>query len=129
MEHLWRNPVQASEDVERRIDMWRALGAFLLCALFALDAWHWQATFLPFWLVNTAVHESGHAIFGTLTHNELIMLVMGAGWETLFPFIVGVWFLTRRRNWVAFAICMAWVADTLVGAAIYINDAPLGNSR
>jgi hypothetical protein len=127
MEHLWRNPVPAPDDVQRRIDMWRGLGGLLVCAVFTVDAWHWQASFLPIWLMNMAVHESGHAIFGAITHNELIMLMMGNGWESLFPLIVGVWFLARRRNWVAFAICMAWVADTLVGAAIYINDAPLGN--
>jgi hypothetical protein len=126
MERVWRNDVTASEAVERRIDMWRALGGLLMCALFAVDAWHWHATFLPFWLMNMAVHESGHAIFRTLTHNELVMLIMGNGFEALFPLVIGIWFLVRRRNWVAFAICMAWVADTLVGAAIYIADAPVG---
>ena len=127
MEHLWRSDVQAPDAVQRRLDMWRGIGALFVCALFAIDAWHWQATFLPFWLMNTAIHESGHAIFGTITHNELITLVMGNGWETLFPLIIGVWFLVRQRNWVAFGICMAWVANTLVGAAIYSADAPVGN--
>ena len=124
---LYRNEVTLPEDVQRRIDVWRGIGALFLVALYAWDAWKWNESFLPLHMMNMAIHESGHALVGTVSgHNELITLVMGNGWETLFPFIIGVWFLVRRKNWVAFGICMAWVANTLVDAAIYIYDAPRG---
>jgi hypothetical protein len=123
----YRNEVTLPEDVQRRIDTWRALGGLLLVALYAWDAWRWNEGFLPIHLMNTAVHESGHALFGIISgHNELITLIMGNGWESLFPLIIGLWFLVRKKNWVAFGICMAWVANTLVDAAVYIYDAPRG---
>jgi len=124
---LYRNDVKLPEDVQRRIDVWRGIGALFLVSLYAWDAWKWNETFLPIHLMNLAIHESGHALFGVASgHNELITLVMGNGWETLFPFIIGVWFLIRRKNWVAFGICMAWVASALIDAAVYIYDAPRG---
>ena len=124
---LYRSDVKLPEEAERHIDVWRGVGGLLLVALYAWDAWKWNETFLPIHLMNLAIHESGHALFGMASgHNELITLIMGNGWETLFPFIIGVWFLVRRKNWVAFGICMAWVANTLVDAAIYIYDAPRG---
>ena len=124
---LYRSDVTLPEAVQRRIDVWRGIGALFLVAFYAWDAWKWNESFMLFHLMNTAIHESGHALFGMLSgHNELITLVMGNGWESLFPFIIGVWFLVRKRNWVAFGICMAWVANTLVDAAVYIYDAPRG---
>ncbi|MEP7060062.1 MAG: hypothetical protein ABI828_04965 [Actinomycetota bacterium] len=124
---LYRSDVTLPEDVQRRIDVWRGIGGLLLVTLYAWDAWKWNETFLPIHLMNTAIHESGHALFGIVSgHNERITLIMGNGWETLFPCVIGIWFLVRKKNWVAFGVCMAWVANTLVDAAIYIYDAPRG---
>ena len=52
--------------------------------------------------------------------------VMGSGFEVLFPLVVGVYFLVRRHNPVAAAICGGWAASALASAATYIADADDG---
>jgi hypothetical protein len=70
------------------------------------------------------VHESGHVLFRPF--GELTMLIMGSGFEVLFPLAAGVVFLLRRRDVVASAVCCGWTASALASAATYIADADDG---
>jgi hypothetical protein len=74
--------------------------------------------------LNIAVHESGHVLFRPF--GEMTMLIMGSGFEVLFPFVVGVVFLLRKRDLVSTAVCWGWAASALAGAATYIADADDG---
>jgi hypothetical protein len=73
---------------------------------------------------NIAVHESGHVLFRPF--GELTMLIMGSGFEVLFPLAAGVVFLLRMRDVVASAVCCGWTASALASAATYIADADDG---
>jgi hypothetical protein len=54
------------------------------------------------------------------------MLMMGSGFEVLFPFAVGAYFLVRKRDLVATAVAWGWAASALASAATYIGDADDG---
>ena len=49
--------------------------------------------------LNIAVHEIGHLLFRPF--GEFTMLFMGSGFEVLFPFVVGAYFLVRKRDLVS----------------------------
>jgi hypothetical protein len=51
---------------------------------------------------------------------------MGNGFETALPLVAAAMFLIRKRNWVACGMCLAWCANTLTDASLYIYDAPRG---
>lgn len=74
--------------------------------------------------LNIAVHESGHVFFRPF--GELTMLIMGSGFEVLFPLSVGAVFLLRKRDLVATAVCLGWAASALASAATYVADADDG---
>jgi hypothetical protein len=57
---------------------------------------------------------------------ELPMLIMGSGFEVLFPFAVGIVFLIRKRDLVSAAVSWGWSATALASAATYIADADDG---
>jgi hypothetical protein len=57
---------------------------------------------------------------------ELTMLIMGSGFEVLFPFAVGLVFLIRKRDVVSAAVSWGWSASALASAATYIADADDG---
>jgi hypothetical protein len=104
--------------------VYKAVGAILLIA-----GWGWFALVQQdqtpiFVYLNIAVHETGHVLFRPF--GELPMLIMGSGFEVLFPLAVGVFFLVRRRDLVAAAICGGWAASALASAATYIADADDG---
>ncbi|HET9671964.1 MAG TPA: hypothetical protein VFQ40_03855, partial [Actinomycetota bacterium] len=116
--------VTLPEHFERRLVTYRAAGAIVL-----IGVWGWfalvrgdQTPVLVY--LNIAVHEVGHAVFRPF--GELVMLVMGSGSEVLFPFLVSVYFLARRRDTVAGAICFGWCASALASAATYLADADDG---
>jgi hypothetical protein len=117
-------PVQLPDDIQRRLNVYKAVGAVLLIAV-----WGWFALVKNdqtpiFVYLNIAVHETGHVLFRPF--GELIMLMMGSGFEVLFPFAVGVYFLLRRRDLVATAVSWGWAASALASAATYIGDADDG---
>jgi hypothetical protein len=74
--------------------------------------------------LNIAVHETGHVLFRPF--GELTMLIMGSGFEVLFPFAVGLVFLIWKRDLVSTAVSWGWSASALASAAIYIADADDG---
>jgi hypothetical protein len=117
-------PVQLPDDVERRLTVYKAASALLLIAV-----WGWFALVKDdqtpiFVYLNIAVHESGHVLFRPF--GELTMLIMGSGFEVLFPFAVGVVFLVRKRDLVSTAVSWGWSASALASAATYIADADDG---
>jgi hypothetical protein len=117
-------PVQLPDDIERRLSLYKAAGALLLIAV-----WGWFALVRNdqtpiFVYLNIAVHETGHVLFRPF--GELTMLIMGSGFEVLFPFAVGVVFLIRKRDLVSTAVSWGWSASALASAATYIADADDG---
>jgi hypothetical protein len=117
-------PVPLPDDIQRRLNVFKAAGALLLIAV-----WGWFALVKNdqtpiFVYLNIAVHEIGHLLFRPF--GELTMLVMGSGFEVLFPLAVGAYFLVRRRDVVAAAVAWGWSASALASAATYIGDADDG---
>lgn len=116
--------VKLPDDLERRLTVYKAAGALLLIAV-----WGWFALVMNdqtpiFVYLNIAVHEAGHVLFRPF--GELTMLIMGSGFEVLFPFAVGVVFLLRKRDLVSTAVSWGWSASALASAATYIADADDG---
>ena len=117
-------PAQLPDDIERRLTAYKAAGALLLIAV-----WGWFALVKNdqtpiFVYLNIAVHEIGHVLFRPF--GELTMLIMGSGFEVLFPFAVGVVFLIRKRDIVSTAVSWGWSASAFASAAMYIADADDG---
>lgn len=117
-------PVPLPDDIERRLTAYKAAGALLLIAV-----WGWFALVKNnqtpiFVYLNIAVHEIGHVLFRPF--GELTMLIMGSGFEVLFPFAVGVVFLIRKRDLISTAVSWGWSASALASAATYIADADDG---
>jgi hypothetical protein len=117
-------PVRLPDDIERRLTVYKAWGALLL-----IGVWGWCALVKNdqtpiFVYLNLAVHETGHVLFRPF--GELTMLIMGSGFEVLFPFAVGVVFLIRKRDLVSTAVSWGWSASALASAATYIADADDG---
>jgi hypothetical protein len=117
-------PVRLPDDIERRLTVYKAAGALLLIAV-----WGWFALVKNdqtpiFVYLNIAVHETGHVLFRPF--GELTMLIMGSGFEVLFPFAVGIVFLIRKRDLVSTAVSWGWAASALASAATYIADADDG---
>ena len=117
-------PVKLPDDIERRLTVSKAAGALLLIAV-----WGWFALAKNdqtpiFVYLNIAVHESGHVLFRPF--GELTMLIMGSGFEVLFPFAVGLVFLVRKRDVVSTSVSWGWSASALASAATYIADADDG---
>jgi hypothetical protein len=117
-------PVELPDDIQRRLNVYKAAGALLLIAV-----WGWFALVKNdqtpiFVYLNIAVHESGHVLFRPF--GELTMLIMGSGFEVLFPLLAGVVFLLRKRDLVATSVCGGWAASALASAATYIADADDG---
>ena len=117
-------PVELPDDIQRRLDVYKAIGALLLIAV-----WGWFALVKNdqtpiFVYLNIAVHEVGHVLFRPF--GELTMLIMGSGFEVLFPFALGVVFLVVKRDLVSTAVAWGWAASALASAATYIGDADDG---
>ena len=117
-------PVKLPDDLERRVTAYKAAGAILLIAVWGWFALVRQDQTPIFVYLNIAVHETGHVLFRPF--GELTMLIMGSGFEVLFPLAVGVYFFVRRHDLVAAAICGGWAASALASAATYIADADDG---
>jgi len=116
-------PVELPEHVQRRLTVYKAVGAVLL-----IGVWGWFALVerdqTPLFVyLNIAVHETGHVLFRPF--GELTMLIMGSGFEVLFPFLVGIHLLIKR-DVVATSVCFGWAASALASAATYIADADDG---
>jgi hypothetical protein len=116
--------VQLPDDIERRLNVWKAVGALGVCAIYGRFSIvkNVQVPVLVF--LDIAVHEIGHKVFSPF--GNLIMLVMGTGTQILFPLVVGLVFGIWKRNFIAWGICWAWAASAMCDGARYIYDAPRG---
>jgi hypothetical protein len=117
-------PVPLADDIQRRLNVYKAVGTLLL-----ISVWGWFALVKNdqtpvFVYLNIAVHETGHVLFRPF--GELTMLMMGSGFEVLFPLAVGAYFLLRRRDVVSTAVAWGWASSALASAATYIGDADDG---
>ena len=118
--------VQLPEDIQRRLNVLKAVGALGLCAIYGWFAIlkDTQVPILEF--LDIAVHEVGHKLFSPF--GNLIMLIMGTGTQILFPFLVGIVFAIWKRDTIAWGICWAWSANAMCDGARYIYDAPVATS-
>ena len=93
--------VQLPDDVQRRLDALKAVGALGVCAIYGWFAIvkNVQVPVLVF--LDVAVHEVGHKVFSPF--GNLIMLIMGTGTQILFPLIVGIVFAIWKRDLIAWA--------------------------
>ncbi len=116
--------VQLPDDIQRRLNTWKAAGALGVCAIYGWFAIvkNVQVPVLVF--LDIAVHEIGHKVFSPF--GNLIMLIMGTGTQILFPLVVGVVFGIWKRNVIAWGICWTWAASAMCDGARYIYDAPRG---
>ena len=119
-----RGRVELPEDLQHRLTAYKAAGALVL-----IGVWGWFAVLhgdqTPvFVYLNIAVHEAGHVLFRPF--GELTMLIMGSGFEVLFPLAMAAYFLALRKDAVAGAVCLGWCASALASAATYIGDADDG---
>jgi hypothetical protein len=116
--------VTLPQDIQRRLDVWKAIGALLVCALYGWFALVRNAQTPVLEFADIAVHEMGHKVFSPF--GELTMLIMGSGSQVLFPLLLGVMFAVWKRNLIAWGVCWAWAANAMSDAARYIYDAPRG---
>ena len=116
--------VQLPEVVQRQLNFWWALGALVVCAFYGWFSIVRDAETPVLEFMDVAVHEVGHELFSGF--GELIMLVMGSGFQVLFPFVLGIAFGVWKRNLIAWGVCWAWAANAMCDAARYIYDAPRG---
>jgi hypothetical protein len=94
--------VQLPEDVQRRLDALKAVGALGVCMIYGWFAIvkNVQVPVLVF--LDVAVHEVGHKVFSPF--GNLIMLIMGTGTQILFPLVVGIVFAIWKRDLIAWGI-------------------------
>jgi hypothetical protein len=116
--------VELPEHLDRRLTTYKAVAALLLIAV-----WGWFAVLhgdqTPIFVyLNIAVHETGHVLFRPF--GELTMLIMGSGFEVLFPLLMAGYFVAFRKDIVAGSVCLGWGASALASAATYIADADDG---
>jgi hypothetical protein len=116
--------VQLPEDIQRRLNAWKAVGALGVCAIYGWFAIVKDAQVPVLVFLDIAVHEIGHKLFSPF--GDLIMLAMGTGFQILFPFVVGLVFGIWKRNFIAWGVCWAWSANAMCDGARYIYDAPRG---
>ena len=116
--------VQLPEDIQRRLNAWKAVGALGVCAIYGWFAIVKDAQLPVLVFLDIAVHEVGHKLFSPF--GDLIMLIMGTGFQVLFPFVVGLVFGIWKRNFIAWGVCWAWSANAMCDGARYIYDAPRG---
>jgi hypothetical protein len=126
MELLSRKaPLTVPEDVQRRLNLWKGLGALFLVGLWGYFGFVKNAEVPVLMFLDIAVHEVGHKVFSPF--GEVTMLMMGSGSQMLFPLLLGLYFGIFRRDLVAWGICWAWAAGAFADAARYIGDATQGS--
>ena len=112
------------QDIQRRLTLFRAAGALVICSLWGYFAFLKHTEMPVFMFLDIAVHETGHVIFRPF--GELIMLIMGSGWEVAFPFLLGIFFIVWKKDLIAWGVCWAWSANAMADASRYIFDATRG---
>jgi hypothetical protein len=116
--------VQLPDDIQHRLNAWKAVGALGVCAIYGWFAIVKDTQVPVLVFLDISVHEIGHKLFSPF--GDLIMLIMGTGFQVLFPFVVGLVYGIWKRNFIAWGVCWAWSASAMCDGARYIYDAPRG---
>lgn len=116
--------VELPENVQQTLNMWLAVFALVWSAVYGWHAFVRGSRVPILEYMDIAVHELGHIVFQPF--GSLVSLIMGSGSQVLFPFVVGLVFLARKRDPIRAGICWAWCGAAAADAATYIYDAPRG---
>ena len=100
---------------------------WLRAALLALLAW-WTIRLslaaqpsCPLDLVNLAFHEAGHLFL--IPFGETAHFLGGTLGQLAVPAGLAAYFLVKRRQPLAAAVCVWWIGQSLVNVAVYMADA------
>jgi hypothetical protein len=86
--------VELPEDTTQRLRVGAGVVALAWCAMYGWFSFV-QSTDVPLlWLMQLAVHETGHRVFAPF--GEYTMILMGSGSEILFPLLLGGHVLSGR---------------------------------
>jgi hypothetical protein len=121
-----RNQVELPEDLQRRLNLWKGVGALVLVGLWGYFGFIRNTEVPVLQFLDIAVHEVGHRVFSPFS--ETTMLMMGSGSEMLFPLLVGLVFGIWKRDLIAWGICWAWAAGAFADSARYMADAVQGSA-
>ena len=79
----------------------------------------------PGWMhhVHLVFHEAGHAITGMLTANRDAVVLMGSGFQVLFPLFVAACFYWKNSDSAGAAFALWWTGSATLDTAPYIGDA------
>jgi hypothetical protein len=124
MDLVSSKPVPLPEDVQRRLNVWKGIGALVLVGIWGYFGFIRNAEVPVLMFLDIAVHEVGHKVFSPF--GETAMLMMGSGSQMLFPLIVGLIFGLWKRDLIAWGICWAWSANAFADSARYMADATQG---
>jgi hypothetical protein len=76
-----------------------------------------------FGLTDLGIHELGHLIFYIVPAGAFVTAIAGSALQILVPVGAATYFL-RRRDPLAVAACLAWIAANIADVAVYVADAP-----
>ncbi len=96
-----------------------ALLVLLLWVTQRLATRAWTGCFLD--LVNLAFHEAGHVFLRPFGH--ILHVLGGTLFQLLVPGLLVWYFLVRRREAFAAAVCVWWLGESLINVAVYMADA------
>jgi hypothetical protein len=120
-----RSDVALPDDLQRRLNLWKGVGALGLVALWGYFGFIRNAEVPVLQFLDIAVHEMGHKVFSPFS--ETTMLMMGSGSQMLFPLAVGLVYGVWKRDLIAWGICWAWAASAFADASRYMADAVQGS--
>jgi hypothetical protein len=121
---LGNERVRLSEVDEHALQVWTGVAGLVWCAIYGLFSFVRDTRVPVLWLMQLAVHETGHRVFAPF--GEYVMVLMGSGSEILAPFLLGLALLLWKRKAIAAGVCWAVAAAACEGTSIYIADAPVG---
>jgi hypothetical protein len=84
-----------------------------------LAARAWNGCFID--LANLAFHEAGHVFLRPFGH--VVHVLGGTIFQLLVPGLLVWYFLIRRREAFAAAVCLWWLGESLTSVAVYMADA------
>jgi hypothetical protein len=120
-----RSDVALPDDLQRRLNLWKGVGALGLVALWGYFGFIRNAEVPALQFLDIAIHEMGHEVFSPFS--ETTMLMMGSGSQMLFPLAIGLVFGIWKRDLIAWGICWAWAASAFADASRYMTDAVQGS--
>ncbi|MEX2275021.1 MAG: hypothetical protein WEA10_05600 [Actinomycetota bacterium] len=102
---------------------WRWIAAIAGCLALAWFPFVFGTRVPLLGLVDLGFHELGHLLTHPLP--DVWTAAMGSVTQVAVPTGLAGYFLWRRRDAAAAAICLAWAGTSAADASVYIADAPL----